>query len=71
MDKTREILVQVQDVGRRLAGINIELSPGQALTEIHACERELAHLAEQVMLYKLADVLGIELIDDDTDEDAE
>ena len=48
MKTTKELLIQAQDIGRRLAGISVELPTGQALVEVSDCERELGLIASRL-----------------------
>jgi len=57
VSKTKRILLEVQDLGRRLVGINTDLPPDEAITELQHCD---CHLEDLITV-----LMGIE--DDDTD----
>jgi hypothetical protein len=60
VDKTKEILEQVQVLGRRLARINTDLPLDEAIKELRQCDSHLEDLITVLM--------GIN--DDDTDGNA-
>ena len=55
MTETKEILVQVQDIGRRLEGINTDLSASEALIEAETCTDELNALTGLLGMLMLAE----------------
>jgi hypothetical protein len=61
VDKTKRILIEAQDLGRRLMGISTDLPPDEAITELQLCDCQLEDLITVLM--------GID--DDDTDGNAQ
>ena len=49
MDKTKQILEEVRDLGQRLAGINTDLPLDEAITELQSCDRCLRTLIETLV----------------------
>jgi len=46
VDKTKQILEEVRDLGQRLAGINTDLPVDEAITELQSCDRNLRSVIE-------------------------
>jgi hypothetical protein len=70
VDKTKEILVQVQDLGRRMAGINVELPVSYAIVELSYCLAVLTALRAALRRERTA-LRRAEVEDDSTDGDTE
>lgn len=55
MSETQELLIEIQDIGRRLEGINTDLSASEALIEAEACTDELNALMGLLGMLMLAE----------------
>jgi hypothetical protein len=61
VDKTKRILIEAQDLGRRLTGISTDLPPDEAIAELQLCD---CHLEDLITV-----LMGID--DGDTDGNAQ
>jgi hypothetical protein len=67
VDKTKDILIQVQDIGRRLTGMNVDLPVDIAFEEIQECRIALDELELQLITRRA--LTELREADDSTDGD--